>query len=473
MFPFRNRISKKQLAILTVDIGILAVTPFLSAYIYYLIDLGTVIKIVYLKLEKLPFILNILLFMTVFYVMDLYDFRKNYLLKKEILNILIAIFTSSVFSIFFFYLIGKPPLGRGIFLIYISAVFLLTFGARACYSKLALTKYYKKKGIIIGAGKSGRKLYEMLAKNPLSGIEIICFLDKDPAKSGGDIGSVPVVHHDGSLRDIADKYKPNLIILAMPGEKYEGMLEDIIWCSYHGIEIKDLVAVHEEIEGRIPLRYVTEQWLLFCHMNLPKLYFHKIKRVVDILFSAGLLLVFLPVILAAIIAIKSESKGPVLFRQLRVGREGKIFMLFKFRSMIDNAEKASGAVWVCEKDPRITKVGSVMRFLRIDEIPQLLNVIKGEMSLIGPRPERPEFVADFIKSPDNNGSAIPFYRERFAVKPGITGWAQVKYPYAASYEESATKLEYDLYYIKNMSFILDIAIVLKTIKVVLFGRGAK
>jgi len=473
MLSFGNRISKKQIAILTVDIGILVVTPFLSAYIYYLIDLGTAIKIVSLKLEKLPFILNILLYMTIFYVMDLYDFRKNFLLKREILNILIAIFIFSILSIFFFYLIGKPPMGRGIFLIYVSAVFLLAFGARACYSKLALTKYYKKQCIIIGAGNSGRKLYEMLAKNLLSGIEIICFLDKDPAKSGEYIGNVLIIHHDGSLKDIVDKYKPGLIILAMSNEKHEGMMENIIWCNYHGIEVKDLITVYEEIEGRIPLRHVTEQWLLFCHMNHPKLYFHKIKRVLDILSSVGLLLALLPVSLLTMIAIKIESRGPILFRQLRVGKEGQNFILLKFRSMIDNAEKATGAVWVSEKDQRVTKVGSVMRLLRIDEIPQLLNVIKGEMSLIGPRPERPEFVADFIGDPDKKGFAIPFYRERLVVKPGITGWAQVKYAYASSYEESATKLEYDLFYVKNMSLMLDIAIVLKTIKVVLFGNGAK
>lgn len=473
MLPFKNRISKKQLAIFVGDIGILVIVPFLSAYIYCSIDLGTVIKIVSLKLEKLPFILNITLFLTVFYVMGLYDFKKNYISKKEILNILTALFASSIFSIFFFYLIGKPPLGRGIFLIYISAVFLLVFGMRAIYSKIALTKYYKKKCIIIGAGTSGRELYEMLVENPWSGIEIICFLDKDPAKNGEYIGNSPVVHLDGSLRYIKDKYKPDLLIFAVSSEKYKGMLEDIIWCNYHGIEIKDIIAVHEEIEGRIPLKYVTEQWLLFCHMNLPKLYFHKIKRVMDILFSVALFLVFLPVILLTMIAIKSESRGPILFRQLRVGRDGNNYILLKFRSMIDNAEKATGAVWVNEKDLRITRVGALIRLLRIDEIPQLLNVIKGEMSLIGPRPERPEFVSDFIGNPDKKGSAISFYRERLAVKPGITGWAQVKYPYAASYEESVTKLEYDLYYIKNMSFTLDIAIVLKTIKVVLFGRGAK
>ncbi len=473
MLSFANRVSKKQLTLFICDIGILAITPFISAYIYYLVNLGTHIQIVSLKLEPAPFILNIFLYLIVFYVMDLYDFRKNFLSKREILNIFIAIFISSVLSIFFFYLIGKPTLGRGVFLIYISAVFLLVSGERAFYSRLAMTKYYRKKCIIIGAGNSGKKLYEMLDKKPLNGLEIICFLDKDPAKSGGYIRSIPVIHHDGSLRDIVDKYRPGLVILAMPDEKYKGMLENIIWCNYHGIEIKDLMAVYEEFEGRIPLRHVTEQWLLFCHMNRPRIYFLKIKRVLDILLSALLLLLFLPVILLTGIAIKLESRGPVLFRQLRVGREGKNFTLLKFRSMIDNAEKATGAVWVSDKDHRVTRVGSVIRLLRIDEIPQLLNVIKGEMSLIGPRPERPEFVADFIGKPDKKEFAIPFYRERLVVKPGITGWAQVKYCYAASHRESATKLEYDLYYVKNMSLLLDAAIVLKTIKVVLFGSGAK
>jgi exopolysaccharide biosynthesis polyprenyl glycosylphosphotransferase len=473
MFSFANRVSKKQLALMICDMGILLVTPFFSAYIYYLINLGTHIKIVSLKLEPAPFILNIFLYLTVFYVMDLYDIRKNYLSKREILNIFIAIFTASGLSIFFFYLIGMPTLGRGVFLIYISAVFLLVSGARVFYSKFAMTKYYRRRCIIIGAGKSGKKLYEMLDKKPLNGLEIICFLDKDPAKSGGYIGSIPVIHHDGSLRDIVDKYKPGLIILAMPEEKYKGMLENIIWCNYQGIDIKDLMAVYEEFEGRIPLRHVTEQWLLFCHMNHPRLYLLKIKRILDILFSGLLLLIFLPVILLTGTAIRLESRGPILFRQLRVGREGKNFTLFKFRSMIDNAEEDTGAVWVSEKDRRVTRVGSVIRLLRIDEIPQLLNVIKGEMSLIGPRPERPEFVADFIGNPDKKEFAIPFYRERLAVKPGITGWAQVKYCYAASHRESAKKLEYDLYYVKNMSLLLDAAIVLKTIKVVLFGSGAK
>jgi exopolysaccharide biosynthesis polyprenyl glycosylphosphotransferase len=198
---------------------------------------------------------------------------------------------------------------------------------------------------------------------------------------------------------------------------------------------------------------------------LTKEYIQKIKRLIDFGLSSFILLITSPVIAITALAIRLDSSGPVFFRQERVGKDGNIFTLWKFRSMYENAE-CNGAVWAEKNDSRITRVGKWIRLLRIDEIPQLWNVFRGEMSLIGPRPERPEFVKELEKQ-------IPYYSTRHAVRPGITGWAQVNYPYGASVEDALIKLEYDLYYIKNMSILLDIKIMLKTIGVVLLGTGAR
>jgi lipopolysaccharide/colanic/teichoic acid biosynthesis glycosyltransferase len=193
----------------------------------------------------------------------------------------------------------------------------------------------------------------------------------------------------------------------------------------------------------------------------------------DVVSSVILLIISSPVMLLTSLAVKLESKGPIFYRQDRVGKNGQIFKVIKFRSMVNDAEKDCGAVWVGEKDKRITRVGKIIRILRIDELPQLFNVLKGEMSMVGPRPERPEFVKCFLGEGSGEYDVIPYYGERLTVKPGITGWAQVMFSYAASLEESREKLEYDLYYIRNMSGILDFCIILKTIRVVLFGHGAK
>lgn len=207
-----------------------------------------------------------------------------------------------------------------------------------------------------------------------------------------------------------------------------------------------------------------------CNGN--KRYF-RIKRIVDVFFSTILLTLLTPIMIVTAIAIKLDSPGPIFYQQKRVGLEKATFSLIKFRSMIQDAEKDTGAIWASENDMRITRIGRIIRALRIDELPQLLNVLKGEMSLVGPRPERPEFVNNFLGDRSGNKLRIPLYSERLAVKPGITGWAQIMYPYAKTHEQSIKKLEYDLYYIKNISFRLDILIMIKTVRVALLGWNGK
>ena len=228
------------------------------------------------------------------------------------------------------------------------------------------------------------------------------------------------------------------------------------------MEILDYAALHEELAQEIPLDHIDDEWLMNAAMNSSVIHIRKIKRVMDTTVAMAGLLLLAPFSLLAAVLIRLDSPGPVLFRQRRAGLDCEPYTLFKFRTMRQDAEAVSGAVWADKYDSRVTRIGRFLRKWRIDEIPQLINVLRGEMSLVGPRPERPEFI-------DTLAEAIPFYKERLLVPPGITGWAQVKYPYAASIEASRRKLQYDLYYIKHMSLFLDCLILLRTFKTIIVG----
>lgn len=473
MIFLKKSISKKQILLILTDLVILVVVPFITLYIYFVIKVGYDFKFQYIRFKNFYYFLNIILFIIVFYVMDLYNFKKNFASKREVLNIFFAICFAWVLSILIFYITGNPPLGRGISIIYLSSLFMLVVSFRFIYSKVAVSNIYAKKAIIVGAGKGGESVAALIKANPQLNIKILCFFDIDRQKEGKRICEANVICKEGSLIKVVADRKPDLIILAMRRSRYEKMIKELISCSQRGIEIRDIASLFEEIAGKIPLKYVSDFWILYSHMNQTGFYFKKIKRLVDILSSSMLLMISTPVMIITSLAIKLDSKGPVFYRQLRVGKDKINFKLIKFRSMMKDAENNSGAIWAAKKDKRITRVGKVIRLLRIDELPQLFNVLKGEMSFVGPRPERPVFVNNFLGRDGDNREVIPHYGERLIVKPGLTGWAQVMFPYASSYKESLEKLEYDLYYIKNMSFFLDVSIILKTIRVVLFRHGAK
>lgn len=245
------------------------------------------------------------------------------------------------------------------------------------------------------------------------------------------------------------------------------LVRNVLEARLAGMEIIELPHLYERFGGRVPVHHVVDQWLLSSdgfHL-LSRDYIQKIKRVLDCVVSGLLLGLFAPLMVVIGLAIRLESPGPVFYRQNRVGRGGRVFSVFKFRSMRQDAEK-QGAQWAREKDPRVTRVGRYIRALRFDELPQILNIFRGDMSLVGPRPERPEFIAQLE-------ALIPYYSVRHCVRPGLTGWAQVNYPYGASMEDALRKLEYDLYYLKNMSVLLDLKIILRTVGVVLMSEGAR
>jgi len=287
-------------------------------------------------------------------------------------------------------------------------------------------------------------------------------LDKTREPEEQTLDGIPILGDISRLREFVQAHEVRSLIVATSLSRELHLLKVLRPLRYQGMEILDYASYYERSAKEIPLDHIDDEWLMHAAMNASRIHIRNLKRMMDILAAAVGLLLALPIMLLTVIAIRLDSPGPVLFRQKRSGQEGKPYTLYKFRSMREDAETQSGAVWAGKEDPRVTRVGRFLRLSRIDEIPQLYNVLRGEMSLIGPRPERPEFIGELAER-------IPFYRERLLVPPGITGWAQVNYPYTASIRAARRKVQYDLYYIKHMSLFLDVVIMLRTLKTIFVG----
>jgi sugar transferase (PEP-CTERM system associated) len=295
---------------------------------------------------------------------------------------------------------------------------------------------------------------------------IVGFLDDDPVAQDHLPPGYDLYGKVNELLGIVEQLRPDIILVALTNMRGSLPVHDILECRFRGIQVEEWPSFFEKLTDKIIINSLRPGWLIFSDGPVKTLLTETIRRALDVGLSLLGLILSAPVMAAAALSIKMASPGPVLFRQARVGKDGKVFMLYKFRSMSVNAEQLTGPVWASEDDPRITRVGRLLRKIRLDETPQMFNVLRGDMSFIGPRPERPVFVNQLKEQ-------IPFYVLRFAVKPGITGWAQVKYPYGSTVQDALEKLQYDLYYIKNMSILLDLLILLKSVQVVLFARGAR
>jgi sugar transferase (PEP-CTERM system associated) len=275
-----------------------------------------------------------------------------------------------------------------------------------------------------------------------------------------------IVGSEDGLYETVRRARAHKIVVSLGERRGVFPLKDVLNCKLSGVEVMDAPSFYERVTGKLLIESINPSWFIFSSGFRVTALNRLLKRALDIfcaLLGGALFLPFLPFVA---LAIRLDSPGPILFRQERVGEREKPFHLFKFRTMRQDAEKGTGAVWAQKDDPRVTRLGRFLRKSRIDEIPQLYNVLIGDMSLVGPRPERPEFVEQLKK-------VIPYYSERHFVKPGVTGWAQVRYPYGASVEDAVEKLRYDLYYIKNLSVAFDIMIIFETVKVVLFQRGGR
>lgn len=330
-------------------------------------------------------------------------------------------------------------------------------------------KSMKDRYIIVGAGWAGRAIASVLVdRNPE---QVIGFAEDNPISekvvvSNGNGGcELPVLGHSKNLIEIVKKHNSNAVIIAITHNRADHVLREIVKCFQDGVPVYEMPDLYSRITHKIPIEHVRHQWIV-PHLSVPENNFYRYFHVACsyLVSFIGFFCIFLPLFPFVAAAITMNSRGPVFYRQDRVGKKRKNFKLLKFRTMFVDAENGK-AQWARKDDLRITGVGRFLRRYRLDELPQFINVLMGDMSLIGPRPERPEFVEGLAKK-------IPFYNYRHLVHPGITGWAQVNYRYGNSVRDALEKLQYDLYWIRNRSFWLDLKIIFKSIKVVLTGFGA-
>jgi len=407
------------------------------------------------------------------HLMEAYEFSKNTKKREILINVILGSISSFFLLSIVYYLDPAVMLGRGVLLLAVSLFALYQFLWHSIYMIYLHHPRFSQRVLILGTGQLASQMGELAGSNShfftLAGYATCITSSGHEPKAADHNPLIPpdaIVGDAEDLMAVALKARADVIVVALSERRGIFPLRDVLRCKLNGIEIMDAPTFYECNHGKLMLEQITPSWIIFSSGFRQTILLNILKRFSDIVLSAlGLLLIapFFPVIA---LLIRLESPGPLLFSQVRVGCRERPFKLFKFRSMAQDAEKSSGAVWAQKNDPRVTRVGHILRNSRIDEIPQLYNVLKGDMSFIGPRPERPEFV-------EKLKNVIPYYSKRHFIKPGLTGWAQVKYPYGASVEDAVEKLRYDLYYIKHFSVFLDSLIFFETIKVVLFGRGGR
>lgn len=342
---------------------------------------------------------------------------------------------------------------------------ILLGSARALFSKVVDHDAFRRRVLVYGAGDRAASLLKLRRRSDQRGFRVAGFV---PAP--GDrcvIDDDRVLATSGSLLDLAKRLDVSEIVVAMDERRNGFPVKDLLDCKFSGIAIIDVLTFLERETGKVKVDLVNPAWLIFSDgFGEQRSLSAFASRMLDFVVSLVLAILSLPAMLIVAAAIVIEDGFPVLYRQKRVGLGGRTFTLYKFRSMVKDAEAGGRAQWASKDDPRVTKVGRIIRKLRFDELPQLFNVIRGDMSLVGPRPERPEFV-------ERLSTMIPYYHERHCVKPGVTGWAQLCYPYGSSDQDAMEKLQYDLYYVKHRNLIFDLMVLLQTVEVILWGKGAR
>ncbi len=407
------------------------------------------------------------------YYNDLYDLTVTDSLSELAIRLFQALGGSAILLAIIYFIFPQLIIGKGIFMISIAFTIFFVVSWRIAYMIILNKGLFNQRIIIIGSGELAKNIVDEIKSKKDCGysIEVIvveynhenCFIENEIEFQVNDTISQNKCR---GLCDIGKSLEIDKIIIAIEEKRNNFPMEELLQCRVCGIEVLEGVAFYEMLTGKLIVEQINPAWLIFSEGFQKSWVRRFLKRIVDIVLSLIMLVLLMPLFLLIALMIKLESKGPFIFSQERIGQNRKPYQVHKFRSMIHDAEADTGPVWAEDDDPRNTRVGKIIRKLRLDELPQLWNVLKGDMSFVGPRPEREYFVEQLEK-------AIPYFRERFTVKPGISGWAQVSYGYGDSVEDAIEKLNYDLFYIKNMSIFMDIMIILRTVKIVLFGKGAR
>jgi sugar transferase (PEP-CTERM system associated) len=404
---------------------------------------------------------------TCLYYCDLYDLR-NLTNRRGLVATLVQALGSTSLVLAFTYLLFPSLAFDPVVIIASTGVVIgIISTSRATVDWLARRMAPRERILIIGVSDGAIELARELERRRAAlGVEIVGFIDSEPGRARTQPASIELFERGADIAGLVRSRHVDRIVVSLEDSRGKLPMDQLLQIKLSGgVQVNDLPSVYEEFTGKISVEHLRPSWLIFSEGFRKSRRSMFVKRSVDIVVGLIGLVLSAPLMLLTAALVKLSSSGPVLYHQTRVGADGSTFTVHKFRSMVADAEAKTGAVWAHRNDTRITPVGRFLRRSRLDELPQLWNVLRGDMSMVGPRPERPEFVAKLTEQ-------IPFYGQRHLVRPGLTGWAQVRYTYGASVEDAMQKLQYDLFYIKNLSLALDIFILVATLKTVIQRRGA-
>jgi len=402
--------------------------------------------------------------LTAFYIFDLYDFVVMHDRGELVLRLLQALGLAWIALALLFYAVPQVMIGRGVTLIALPVALLLMVGWRVSIHWVLGHPEIGERILIVGSGPFAVEVARETLNRPDAGFRIVGFVDDDPELLGKSLINPKVIGLTSELAALVKSESIDRIVVAIADRRGAFPTQELLRLSLAGdVSIEESASFYERVTGRVLLDLVRPSWLIFSGRGRRVRANEAIRVITHRLVALIGAILSLPIALVTALLIKIDSRGPVLYKQERVGKNGRTFTLMKFRSMRVDAEK-DGPVWASTSDNRMTRVGRIIRKIRVDEIPQFWNILRGDMNFVGPRPERPHFVSQLAEE-------IAYYEQRHLIAPGLTGWAQIKYAYGASIEDARKKLEYDLYYIKNQSLTLDATIMFETMKTILFGRG--
>jgi len=403
---------------------------------------------------------------TCLYYADLYNLRLVSDRRELFIGIVQALGSAAFILATLYFWFPSLIIGRGVFMVAAFLVMALVIGWRVAFEWLSRRVRPRERLLLVGTNPPAIALArEMFERRYDFGVEIVGFIDPDPAKVGSPLINPGVIGTFEDIPSIVRARGVDRVVVSLADARGTLPMEKLLEMKLDGVSFAHLASVYEEYTGKIAVENLRPSWLIFSSGFRKSRLLATSKRLLDIVLSAIAMVLSAPIMAVIAAAIKATSPGPAMYHQKRVGQHGRVFTVHKFRSMQLDAESTTGPVWAKKDDGRVISIGRFLRRARLDELPQLWNVLRGDMSLVGPRPERPEFVADLTRQ-------IPYYGQRHVVRPGITGWAQVRYTYGATEEDALQKLQYDLFYIKNVSIALDVFIMLNTVKTVLLRRGA-
>jgi sugar transferase (PEP-CTERM system associated) len=400
------------------------------------------------------------------YYNDFYDLTVVHSNRELIVRLLQAAGAASIVLAALYFLQPDLIIGNGIFVSALFVFLIAILGWRLAFNRVTASfKLDEERVLFVGSGETARKVARQILDQHEFAYRVIGFIDDDASRIGERIVNPAIVGTPADIDRLIAQHHVTRIVVGLSDRRGKLPIEELLRAKMAGIRVEDATTTYERVTGKILIDDLRPSWLIFSDGFRVSRVTRIMKRAIDLILSLALAIVTLPLMLLTALLVLLEDGGPILYRQERVGENGRRFILSKFRSMRKDAEPAGTPVWAKDGDDRVTMVGRVIRKTRLDELPQLWNVVRGDMSFVGPRPERPFFVEQLALD-------IPFYQQRHAVKPGLTGWAQVKYRYGSSREDAMEKLRYDLYYIKHLSVFFDLTIVFDTVKVVLFRKGA-